>query len=93
MEFLMVVGHEHADKNKLDKELKHFFRLNDRRIFSTEDDVKAFVADVKKVAHSNHLKCKEMPVYVDNWRHKKDLIVRGSMGLHVDLFAFEKAEQ
>lgn len=86
----MVVGHEYADKNKLDWELKDSFKMNDRRIFATEDDIKAWVADVKKVAHSHHPRCKEIPVYAElDWEHKKDLIVRGGMGLSVDFFAFE----
>ena len=86
----MVVGHEYADKNKLDAELKDWFKLNDRRIFSTEAAIKACVADIKQVAHSHHPRCKEMPVYVElDWHHKKDLIVRGEMGLKVDFFAFE----
>ena len=90
----MVVGHEYADKNKMDYELKYFFKLNDRRIFSSEDEIKAFVADVKKVAHSHHPRCKEMPLYVEqDWDHKKDLIVRGEMGLKVDFFAFEASGQ
>jgi hypothetical protein len=88
--YLMVCGHELVDKNKLDAALKAWFRKEDRRVFESEDEIKRFVAETKAVCELENPRCKEIEVYVEiRTQNKKDLIVRGGMGLNVDFFAFE----
>ena len=88
--YLMVCGHELVDKNKLDAALKEWFRKEDRRVFESEDEIKRFVAETKAVCELENPRCKEIEVYVKiRTQNKKDLIVRGGMGLNVDFFAFE----
>lgn len=92
--YLMVCGHELADKNKLDAALKEWFKKEDRRVFESEDEIKRFVAETKAVCELEHPRCKEIEVYVKNRAtNKMDLIVRGGMSLHVDFFAFENWTQ
>lgn len=86
----MVCGHELVDKNKLDGALKEWFRKEDRRVFDSEDEIKRFVAETKAVCELENPRCKEIEVYINRRsQSKKDLIVRGGMGLTVDFFAFE----
>ncbi|MCP9763825.1 hypothetical protein [Lacihabitans soyangensis] len=88
--YLMVCGHELVDKNKLDAALKEWFKKEDRRVFESEDEIKRFVAETKAVCQLENPRCKEIPIYAEwDYEHKKDLIVRGGMGLSVDFFAFE----
>lgn len=88
--YLMVCGHELVDKNKLDAALKEWFKKEDRRVFDSEEEIKRFVAETKAVCQLENPRCKEIGLYVElGWHHKKDLIVRGGMGLSVDFYAFE----
>lgn len=92
--YLMVCGHELVDKNKLDAALKERFKKEDRRVFESEDEIKRFVAETKTVCQLENPRCKEIEVYVKlRTQNKKDLIVRGGVGLNVDFFAFETCTQ
>jgi len=95
MIYLLVVGHEYVDKNKLDAKMKELIKAKDRQIFRSEEEIKEFLAKVKAEAEAYAPRCKPIELYAefDRWDSKKDWVVRGGMGLSAEFYAFDGLRQ
>ncbi|MGR3809566.1 hypothetical protein [Jiulongibacter sp. NS-SX5] len=91
MKYVLILGHNLTDKNKLQTEIKYLFEKNERKVFETERACKALVNHISIVAHEKHPRCK--PITLELWKPGSRNDLHLCRGLGLDVRFYELAER